>query len=664
MISATLSHPTTTEPPKKKKHRKSGPTSHAVVDFPVPKFTTWEEPASFAEALSLHMKRHGDTCGTLCKAMSKAHARLDVATIRHWVKGSKSPRTVESLAVLASIERRYRLPKSYFKARLPHPSRSATGHHMDDIGAAERRRLAWHLPDDFDQRSSQEQADILAWIRQNIVSGGTEYRRYQARAMKQRFAVRFPDLIAAGASLDKPPLETQSDEDEDVPNLDDAVQVRATITAPPPLAREMASLIRFKTATLTDMGFQRNGVWGEATAQQKIEHLGLLFGAMVSSPKSDIAGLGIAPHRLSFALLVFPAIWDWYVNWREKRRGFYTAWEIDMLRVGIALTRADTGWLRQNPHLMDRLEPVPGLVTRRDINAARKDWAVACEVLHKHAAARVKEIQRVARVHRDPFEPILAVLEAPSPLAEYRKISDEILRLRPDEARYPVCAAEAARSYLMLRLGMHLGLRQRNLRELLVCRKGEVPRSERVLTDRKQGELRWSERDQGWEVFIPSVAFKNAQSSYFGKRPFRLVLPNLEGLYPMLEAYLDRHRAVLLRGATDPGTFFVKTMKRSSKSAAYDQNTFYEAWRLTIQRYGVFNPYTGRGAIKGLLPHGPHNIRDVLATHILKRTGSYEQASYAIQDTPAMVAQHYGRFLPQDKAALAAQILNKVWEAA
>ena len=85
---------------------------------------------------------------------------------------------------------------------------------------------------------------------------------------------------------------------------------------------------------------------------------------------------------------------------------------------------------------------------------------------------------------------------------------------------------------------------------------------------------------------------------------------------------------------------------------------------MTIQRYGVYNPYTGRGAIKGLLPHGPHNVRDVLATHILKQTGSYEQASYAIQDTPEMVSKHYGRFLPQDKAALAAQILNRVWEEA
>jgi hypothetical protein len=45
----------------------------------------------------------------------------------------------------------------------------------------------------------------------------------------------------------------------------------------------------------------------------------------------------------------------------------------------------------------------------------------------------------------------------------------------------------------------------------------------------------------------------------------------------------------------------------------------------------------------------------------LKQTGSYEQASYAIQDTPDMVASHYARFLPQDKAALAAKILNQVW---
>jgi len=41
------------------------------------------------------------------------------------------------------------------------------------------------------------------------------------------------------------------------------------------------------------------------------------------------------------------------------------------------------------------------------------------------------------RLHRDPFEPIMCVLEADSPLAEYRKITDEILNRMPDEDRYP-----------------------------------------------------------------------------------------------------------------------------------------------------------------------------------------------------------------------------------
>jgi hypothetical protein len=97
-------------------------------------------------------------------------------------------------------------------------------------------------------------------------------------------------------------------------------------------------------------------------------------------------------------------------------------------------------------------------------------------------------------------------------------------------------------------------------------------------------------------------------------------------------------------------------IKRSRRSDAL------ELQKVTASRHRL--PYTGRGAIKGLLPHGPHNVRDILATHILKQTGSYEQASCAIQDTPEMIQQHYGRFLPQDKAALAAKILNQVWEAA
>jgi hypothetical protein len=85
-------------------------------------------------------------------------------------------------------------------------------------------------------------------------------------------------------------------------------------------------------------------------------------------------------------------------------------------------------------------------------------------------------------------------------------------------------------------------------------------------------------------------------------------------------------------------------------------------WRCIIYKYGIYNPYTERGAIKGLLAHGPHSVRAVLATHLLKKTGSYELASYAIQDSVNEVMRRYGRFLPHEKIARAAEELNKVWK--
>ena len=649
------------QPVAPKTGTKRGVKPRPIVEFPEPLWAVWDDPHTFTEALSLHMRRHGDTVYRLHKTLVSQGSDVDQKTILDWRRGKKAPRSVQSLAILDQIARRYQLPSGYFKAKLPHPSRASVGHYLPGVTPAERRRLAWHLPDDFDQRPLAERDEILAWVRNVVIAGATDYRRYQAAALKQRYAIRFSGSSVAALPA---PSNDEVDEDEIEILAVDPDLVAGTIPAPLHLDREMSALVRFKTATLTAIGFRREGVWGEETASQKVEHLGLLFGALAASPNGEIKGRGLPVGRLCFALLVFPQIWDWYLQWRETRRGFYTGWEVNMLRLATSLTRRETGWLWQHPELAGRLLSLPGLVSRQEILEVRDDWPAACERLHTHALARAKEIERVARIHRDPFEPILPILEADSPVGEYRKITEEVLRHRPDARRYPRAAAETARSFLLLRLGLHLGVRQKNLRQLLLCPRGTPPTPERQLEVLKRGELRWSDRDAGWEVLIPASAFKNATSSYFSGKPFRLVLPDLGGLNDHVETYIRDHRRHLLNGAPDPGTFFVKTVKSTSRNAAYDQTTFYEAWRLTIQRYGVFNPYTGRGAIRGLLPHGPHNVRDVLATHILKQTGSYEQASYAIQDTPETVARHYGRFLPQDKAALAAQVLNKVWDAA
>jgi hypothetical protein len=602
-----------------------------IIEFPEPLFQQWTDPSGFAEALQLHMRRHGETYWVLHRSVVRSDEPMDKNTLLSWIEGRRVPRSTDSFEVLGRIERRYRLPEGYFKAKLPHQSRSVSGFNLSELDPAERRRIAWHLPDDFNALPFAKRQEILDWVRRVIISGSTDYRKFQAAAAKQRYAIRFPGVSYGGRAPRDGKIEVPANYEETW--IEDPDLLSGVVDAPPALAMEMADLVRFKTSALTSIGFQRNGVWGEETASQKIEHLGLMFGALAASRTGEIKGYGVPVRHLTFGLLIFPGIWDWYLQWRESRRGFYTAWEVDMLRIALAITKEGTGWLRQHPELLARVQPIPGLVSQNEIDYAREDWHGACEDFHSHAAHRVKEIQRIARVHRDPFEPIMPVLEADSPVGEYRKITEEIIRLMPDEERYPRPAAEAVRSFLMLRLGLHLGLRQKNLRQLMLCPRGQMPRPERVLEKLKRGEIRWSERDGGWEVLIPAVAFKNAHSSFFGDKPFRLVLPDLLDLYRYIDDYVERHRATLLRGVADPGTFFVKTVKTTSTDAAYDVTTFYEAWRLTIQRYGIYNPYTGRGAIKGLLPHGPHNVRDVLATHILKQTGSYEQASYAIQDT-------------------------------
>lgn len=173
------------------KRREPGTKPHAIEEFPTPLFNDWLDPPTFRKALELHMRRHGDSYWHLHRAVVRDDEKFDHSTIRHWMQGSKVPRSAASMEVLGRIERRYRLPAGYFRAKLPYQTRSTSGYVLDDIAPAERRWLAWHLPDDFNTRPRQEQEEILEWVQHVIVRGSTDYRRLQATAMKQRYRQLF-----------------------------------------------------------------------------------------------------------------------------------------------------------------------------------------------------------------------------------------------------------------------------------------------------------------------------------------------------------------------------------------------------------------------------------------------------------------------------------------
>jgi len=104
--------------------RKRGSKPLKIVSSPEAVWDQWDEPATFHEALDLHMRRHRDSSLHLFRAVVKPGETMDKKTIITWRRGSRSPRTVESLEVLSRIERRYRLPEGYFKAKLPAARRS------------------------------------------------------------------------------------------------------------------------------------------------------------------------------------------------------------------------------------------------------------------------------------------------------------------------------------------------------------------------------------------------------------------------------------------------------------------------------------------------------------------------------------------------------------
>ena len=229
-----------------------------IVEFPTALWDVWEDPEGFADALDLHIRRHGDTAYRLHKVLVSLGFTIEKTTVNSWRAGTKAPRALDSLAMLGAIEHRYCLPKGYFRAKEPHPARASVGYHLPGVEAAETRRLAWHLPEDFNRRPRAERERILDWGRTNIVTGATEYRRYHASAIKQRFGLRFSGTVAAARrSVD---VEPEDIDPLEAPDVDPHWRYGA-VPAPARLDQEMSELLRFKTSTLTDIGFQRRGVW-------------------------------------------------------------------------------------------------------------------------------------------------------------------------------------------------------------------------------------------------------------------------------------------------------------------------------------------------------------------------------------------------------------------
>jgi len=578
--------------------------------------------------------------------------------IYKWSNRKATPRnTTRSIAISRYIEHYFQIPAGELTDKIP--GYKTKNFHLQRLPARSYDNLIFYLPDNFETLSYDSQEEALMWVSSNVFTGRSiSYRRYLSIATKIPYRISFP-IIEQWISLRTNTVDYFGDlEDYECSSPHKSSRC---IIAPPHLLEEVFALVSFKTKMFSPIDIQRSSKWNIHGARFRLSTMSRMLGALHSPVDGPIKGLGIPLDCLTLALLLIPSIWDAYLTWKFQRRKFFSKIELGELHNALHLLKAETGWLRQNPQLASHLKVVGDLVTESDIEHVRSDWTAACDRAISYLAKRIDDISGETRIHRDPFAPILPILQSANPLAEYKKFADEILRWAPDPRLYPRHAAEAARSYLMVRLAVALCLRAKNLRQLYVSFDRE-PRDRDQLRREGRGELIWSSTEQRLFVYIPKSAFKNSKSRVFKHEDFECEIDDVDNLHAFIRNYMQIHRPVLIGKGVDPGTLFVRRHRTGSKIClSYDENGFSEEWRDLTRRFAVYNPYTKRGAIPGILPHGPHSVRHIVATFVLKRSGSFDDAARAIHDNRETTERHYARFAPKDGVERVSKLKSTGW---
>ena len=601
-------------------------------------------PPDFRSALEVVLER----TGTPVKRLGEA-AEGNYQVIMVWLRGESTP-SQSSFPFIERIEKVLGLAPRTLTSRI-NPSRSKRFRKEDypefilfegkQVKVRNNDQLLIDLrpllPGDFDARPMHEREEMVTWLYANLIQPTTDWRRMHRAAAQATYMMKF---------------------------------------LPPTVAEEWGELVEFKCAKLAPLGMSRNGTWSKDTVNIRHSELLKIMSALTlpeDAPDPRRRGLGLNPDDFSLAMLACPKVLHWWVRWMGARR--FESWKKEVLQKSLAdekhgndeeglgnsedlyslrdagvlidwaaLVMETDGWLRQRPDLADKLKPIPGLIDHKFIIRAKGDWDAVCDEAYASYMELAEAVEESAEKLRDPFEPILPIINAENPFSALRVFAQNIYDDRPDQYTAPVKMATHMRNYIIVRLCSATALRSKNLREL-------------TYRTNNTGHLR--REGAHWVIEIPYRRFKNWRSSFFGfkrqKENYRKILVDEDGLYDCLEEYLTVHRPTLLK-TTKSEILFVA----SSENPMFGVSHFYTNFQRLTMIYLAENPYLGRG-IKGVKPFGPHGVRDITATHIVKETGSLELAASSIQDAVRTVRAHYIRFLPKDKIHLADKILNAAY---
>jgi hypothetical protein len=175
-------------------------------------------------------------------------------------------------------------------------------------------------------------------------------------------------------------------------------------------------------------------------------------------------------------------------------------------------------------------------------------------------------------------------------------------------------------------------------------------------------------QDGRYVASVPRKLFKVEDSPFFGpkraQKDYWNELPDVFGLKEIFEEYLSVSRPFLMKRyhkECHENPLFVTSsgigaLSRDAASARLKSGRVSAIYRKVVERYLVENKWRGTGIARVRI-HGPHAVRHIRGTKVIKETGSFQLAGDANHHSERAAREFYARWLPQDRTKKANEVL-------
>ncbi|MGP8476438.1 tyrosine-type recombinase/integrase [Burkholderia sp. PR2] len=389
----------------------------------------------------------------------------------------------------------------------------------------------------------------------------------------------------------------------------------------PAFADQWQAFFDYKTSRLPKLARADKGVWrllprskganalskwaikGESgceTAQACFEQVRSYFGFLVRPQATGGLGLPVDQVQTLGWLAVPDAVNAFLEFLTDRSGGTVHGGHQKFCALVCSLTRADTGFLAQQPHMAS------GLPTCYAI----REWRESCRDVYKLCREWKRQATEKSRDPLDPIRPLLDLAEPFGPVL--RAVAD----LDAAAAAAPAGSLEEAlhkRDALLLSMLMANPLRRRNYIQM-------------TWNDVNTGNL-YRRQDGQWRLRFSAGDFKNEKRSQ--KSPYDAPLP--KALAERIDAYIAEYRPRLVRHSPDSQRVF--------------PNRTGDDWKALGRQVEELT----RRLIPETLGFGPHGFRHLVATDYLRKNpNDYPTVALLLHDKLETVLAEYAHLRQDD----------------